>query len=70
VAADARTGAALERVADLGPWSAVGDGETLEDSLFQALTTDGEPHCPNCGLNVPIPEEQLANLAHEVLASW
>jgi hypothetical protein len=60
----------LDRVADEGPWSALGDGETFEDWLSTALASGETIHCPECDAAVPLSEENLARLALEVLAQW
>jgi hypothetical protein len=61
--------AVLNQVAEEGPWSAVGDGETVEDRVFTALSAC-DCRCPQCGANARISEEQLAAFAHEMLAYW
>jgi hypothetical protein len=67
---DAPVQEALERAADEGPWSALGDGETFEDWLFAALDSGETIHCPACGAVVPLREEDLAQVARDVLAQW
>jgi uncharacterized protein YbaR (Trm112 family) len=67
---DTPAGAALDRIAEEDPWVGLGDGGTMEDSLYAALTAEGAIHCPECGANVPVSEEQLSELAREVLARW
>lgn len=68
--ADAPASEALERMSDEGPWVALGDGETFEDRIFTALTSQGAIHCPRCGGGVPLNEETVVELAHELLAQW
>src|SRR5947209_3112970 len=60
---DAPVQEALDRVADEGPWSALGDGETFEDKLYTALNSGETIHCPACAAAVPVSEEDLAKLA-------
>lgn len=59
-----------EQMFDQGPEFCLGDGETFEDMIFAALTTNGAIYCPECGQAVSISEESLGRLALEVLASW
>jgi hypothetical protein len=67
---DAPVHEALDRVADEGPWTALGDGETLEDKLYAAIDAGETIHCPVCDAAVPLSEEHLAQLALDVLAQW
>ncbi|HZT83167.1 MAG TPA: hypothetical protein VFA26_23260 [Gemmataceae bacterium] len=60
----------IDRMAEEGPWYALGDGETFEDMIFTALTSRGEIRCPECGEPVSVTEESLGQLAMEVLGSW
>ena len=60
----------LDRMADDGPWYALGDGETFEDMIFSTLTAEGEIDCAQCGEPVHVSEESLGQLAMEVLGSW
>jgi hypothetical protein len=62
--------ARLNRLAEEGPWSVLGDGETLEDSLHAALDAKVGPACPECGQSVPIPEEVLGQMTLELLGHW
>jgi hypothetical protein len=62
--------AALERISDEGPWSALGDGETFEDRIHADLLAHQEATCPRCGSEVAATEESLGALATEVLAHW
>jgi hypothetical protein len=70
VPADGPVQEAVDRVTGQGPWSALGDGETLEDCLYAALDPGKKIHCPTCDAAVPLREENLAQLALEVLAQW
>lgn len=63
-------GAILERLAVEGPWSALGDGETLEDTIFAALPGRGMMPCPHCGKLVPVSEESLGQFTLELLHQW
>lgn len=60
----------LDRMADEGPWYALGDGETFEDMIFSTLFACGEIRCSECGEPVSVSEESLGQLAMEVLGSW
>ena len=60
----------LERMGDQGPWFGLGDGETFEDMIFNALTETGAIHCPECGTAVSVCEESLSQLALEMLSQW
>jgi hypothetical protein len=48
----------------------MGDGETLEDSLHAALSARGTPACPACGVPLPINQEELGQMALEMLGQW
>ena len=39
----------LDRMADEGPWYALGDGETFEDMIFTTLIGCGTIRCAECG---------------------
>jgi hypothetical protein len=60
----------VDRMAEEGPWYALGDGETFEDMIFTALTARGAIHCPECGASVGVSEESLSQMALEVLQQW
>jgi hypothetical protein len=60
----------LDRMADEGPWYALGDGETFEDMIFSTLFSCGSIRCSECGEPVSVSEESLGQLAMEVLGSW
>jgi hypothetical protein len=60
----------LERMLDEGPWHGLGDGETFEDMIFNALTSEGEIPCPQCEAPVCVSEESLGKLAMEMLSQW
>ena len=62
----------LDRMDDQGqgPWFGLGDGETFEDMIFNALTEEGAIHCPNCERPVSVCEESLSQLALEILSQW
>jgi hypothetical protein len=59
-----------DQFAEREPWYALGDGETIEDSLHAALTACGPIRCPQCRAEVPVSEESLNEMALEVLAHW
>jgi hypothetical protein len=63
-------GEVLERMADEGPWYALGDGETFEDMIFSTLFAHGAIRCTECGSAVHVSEESLGQLTMEVLGSW
>jgi hypothetical protein len=60
----------LDRMADDGPWYALGDGETFEDMIFSTIFACGSIRCPECGEAVVVSEQSLGQLAMEVLGSW
>ena len=60
----------LDRMADDGPWYALGDGETFEDMIFSTLFACGAIRCSECGESVSVTEESLGQLTMEVLGSW
>ncbi len=63
-------GEALARLAEQGPWSALGDGETLEDMIVAALPGRGMTPCPRCGAPVAVSEESLGQFSLELLHQW
>ncbi len=71
-AADPETPAVevLDRMAEGGPWYALGDGETFEDMIFSTLFACGTIRCCECGEPVGVTEESLGQLTMEVLGSW
>ncbi len=60
----------LNRMAEDGPWYALGDGETFEDMIFATLFACGHIRCSECGETVNVTEESLGQLTLEVLGSW
>jgi len=60
----------LDRMAEEGPWYALGDGETFEDMIFSTLLSFGTIRCADCGEAANVAEESLGQLALEVLGSW
>ena len=60
----------LDRMADEGPWYALGDGETFEDMIFSTMFACGTIRCADCGEPVAVSEQSLGQLAMEVLGSW
>jgi ribosomal protein S27AE len=60
----------LDRMMDEGPWRGLGDGETFEDMIFNALVEHGAIRCPQCGTAAAVSEESLCRLTLEVLGSW
>ena len=71
-AAEPETPAAevLDRMAEEGPWYALGDGETFEDMIFATMFSHGAIRCMECGEQASVNEESLGQLAMEVLGSW
>ena len=67
-APDAPAREILDRMADEGPWYALGDGETFEDMIFTSLTDWGHINCPECGDPVNVSEESLGELALSMLS--
>jgi hypothetical protein len=60
----------LDRMADQGPWYALGDGETYEDMIFSTLFACGTIRCSSCGEPASVSEQSLSQMALEVLGSW
>lgn len=60
----------LDRMADDGPWYALGDGETFEDMIFSTIFAHGDIECIECGEQANVSEESLGRLTLEVLGSW
>jgi hypothetical protein len=60
----------LDRMADEGPWYALGDGETFEDMIFTTLLAHGDIRCSECGELASVSEASLGQLTAEVLGSW
>ncbi len=60
----------LDRMAEEGPWYALGDGETFEDMIFSTLFSCGSIRCSECGESASVNEESLGQLTMEVLGSW
>jgi hypothetical protein len=60
----------LDRMADEGPWYALGDGETFEDMIFTTLLANGDIRCTECGEPAAVSEASLGQLTMEVLGSW
>ena len=60
----------LDRMAEDGPWYALGDGETFEDMIFSTLFARGTIRCAECGEPVSVTEQSLGQLTMEVLGSW
>jgi hypothetical protein len=67
---DTPTGELLDRLSAEGPWMALGDGETFEDSIVATLRDHDGTCCPQCGARVTITEESVGRLAMQVLAGW
>jgi hypothetical protein len=67
---DAPAAEVLDRMAEEGPWYALGDGETFEDMIFSTLFVCGSIRCTECGEAVSVSEQSLGQLTMEVLGSW
>jgi hypothetical protein len=70
VESDTPAGAALDRLAELGPWTSLGDGETTEDLLHAELSERGALECPECGSRVLFGEAELGQIALQLLVQW
>jgi hypothetical protein len=60
----------LDRMADEGPWYALGDGETYEDMIFSTLFSCGNIRCSECGAPASVSEQSLGQMTMEVLGTW
>jgi hypothetical protein len=60
----------LNQVAIEGPWSSLGDGETLEDRVFNVLSHEETTCCPECGGPALPREESLSQFTRELLGNW
>jgi hypothetical protein len=58
----------IDQMFDSGPWFSLGDGETFEDMIFNALAAHGDIPCPCCEEPVHVSEESLGKLAQEMLS--
>src|ERR1700716_1937690 len=67
---DAPATEVLDRMAEEGPWYALGDGETFEDMIFSTLFASGSIRCSECGESVSVNEESLDQLTLEVSGSY
>jgi endogenous inhibitor of DNA gyrase (YacG/DUF329 family) len=70
VPSDSPAAAVLDQMAEAGPWSVLGDGETLEDQVFTALRTKESVNCPHCGASVALGEESFGRFTQELLTQW
>lgn len=60
----------VDRLSEEGPWSALGDGVTVEDALAAALSDGAAGRCPRCGTEATVSEESLGRVTMELLATW
>lgn len=60
----------LDRMAEEGPWYALGDGETFEDMIFSTVFACGSIRCAECGERATVTEQTLGQWTMEVLGSW
>ena len=70
VPVDSPAAAVLERVAEDGPWCALGDGETFEDTVYTALSSQQSVSCPCCGGPVSASEDSLSQFSQTLLEQW
>lgn len=54
----------------IAPFDGMGDGATLEDTLYLALKDYGLSRCPDCGESLPITETAIGRLAQNMLLCW
>ena len=69
-APEAPISSVFDRVSQEGPWGALGDGETFEDSVAAALADRGAGCCPRCGTAATVSEESLGRLTLQLLGTW
>ncbi|HKI35400.1 MAG TPA: hypothetical protein VKA46_26310 [Gemmataceae bacterium] len=67
---EASAAAVFDWATEEGPWNALGDGETFEDSVAAALADRGTDCCPRCGATATVSEESLGRLTLELLGTW
>lgn len=65
-----RNASTLEMMDQHGPWYALGDGETLEDMMFNTFFSEDKVHCEDCGEPVDITQEGLGRLTLAMLGGW
>ena len=58
----------FDRISEESPWTALGDGTTLEDELSARLEDDLE--CPCCGGPVDVLPTSLGRLSLQMLTQW
>lgn len=52
----------MQRMANEGPWFALGNGPTFEDMIVTALLRNGSILCPDCRVPLSIREVSLGTL--------
>jgi hypothetical protein len=62
--------AVFDLATEQGPWNALGDGETFEDSVAAALADRAADRCPSCGEAATVSEESLGRLTLQLLGTW
>jgi hypothetical protein len=67
---DAPAASVFDRITEEGPWTALGDGETFEDSLAARLAERGTDLCPSCGGTATVSEECLGRFTLGLLGTW
>ena len=67
---EASSATVFEQATEIGPWNALGDGETFEDAVAAALADCGGDRCPGCGEAATVSEESLGRLTLELLGTW
>jgi hypothetical protein len=60
----------LDWVADKGVWCPLGDGETIEDNVYNALANQDGLCCPACTKPVAVSQESLNRFARQLLVQW
>jgi hypothetical protein len=70
VSSDSAMAEFFDRMAENGAWCPLGDGETIEDNVYNALATQDDLCCPECDIPVTISQESLSRFARELLVQW
>ena len=70
VPSDSTTAVFLDRIAENGTWCPLGDGETIEDNVYNALAAQDDLCCPECNKPMAVSQESLNRFASELLVQW
>jgi hypothetical protein len=70
VCADSTLSELLDQMAENGVWCPLGDGETIEDNVYNALAAQDQLYCPECSQPVTISQESLSRIARDLLVHW